>query len=174
MIVGILGSKSSDSLTRKGMLKIKESLEAIGIEFDLIDLKSEYVEIHDIDDYENPPVSSQTMKLRNRISRAKGVILGSPVYHGSFSGVLKNSLDHLTNNAFLNLPVGILVAGGSTYSTSVVCDQLRTIIRALSGWSAPTHIGISYGDILGEIISEQFLTRINEMVNEMIFFSNRL
>ena len=32
-------------------------------------------------------------KLRREVSQAAGIILGTPEYHGSFSGLLKNALD---------------------------------------------------------------------------------
>ncbi|WP_245410074.1 NADPH-dependent FMN reductase [Bartonella tribocorum] len=45
------------------------------------------------------------------IAAADGIILASPLYQGSYSGGLKNALDNLAYNAFLNKPVGLISHG---------------------------------------------------------------
>ena len=173
MIVGILGSGSSDSLTRKGMQEVATQVRAAGMEFDLIDLRSEFRQLQDIEEYSEPAADSQTVVLRKRIAQASGIVLATPVYHGSFSGLLKNALDHLTSNAFAHLPVGTLAAGGGPRSASVACDQLRSVVRALSGWSTPMHVGMTYGDVSDSGPSEDLRKRIAGMVAELKSFPGR-
>jgi len=173
MIVGILGSGSSDSLTRKGMQEVAAQVRAAGMDFELIDLRDEFRQLQDIDAYSEPASGSQTVALRKRIAQASGIVLATPVYHGSFSGLLKNALDHLTGDAFAHLPVGTLAAGGGPRSPSVACDQLRSVVRALSGWSAPTHVGMSYGDVSDSGLSEDLRERIADLVAELKSFRGR-
>jgi len=173
MIIGILGSGSSNSITRLGMLEVAAQVRAAGLEFDLIDLRSEFRQLHDIEAYAEPAPESQTVALRKRVARASGIVLASPVYHGSFSGLLKNALDHLTGDAFAGLPVGTLAAGGGPRSASVACDQLRSVVRALSGWSTPTHVGMSYGDVSDNNLDEGLRKRIADLVVELRSFSAR-
>src|SRR5262249_28572750 len=106
-------------------------------------------------------------------AKADAVVLATPVYHGAFSGLLKNALDHLKGDAFTHLPVGTLAAGGGPRSASVACDQLRSIIRALGGWSTPTHVGMSYGDVSDEGPHEDLRERIADMVAELKSFPGR-
>lgn len=171
MIIGILGSASSDSLTRKGLQEVASQIRAAGLEFDLIDLRTEYQQLQDIDNYHEPAADSQTSLLRQRLAGASGVILASPVYHGSYSGLLKNALDQLCGDAFANLPVGILAAGGGPRSASVACDQLRSVVRALCGWSTPTHVGMTYGDITDDGPTEDLRERIADLVQELRAFT---
>jgi len=44
-----------------------------------------------------PPDSENVAALRRQVQEADGIILGTPEYHGSFSGVLKNALDHMAS-----------------------------------------------------------------------------
>jgi len=169
-IIGILGSGSSDSLTRKGMQEVAAQIDTAGMEFELIDLRSEYRQLQNIDDYAEPEAQSQTAALRARLAQADGIVLATPVYHGSFSGLLKNALDHLAGDAFANLPVGTLAAGGGPRSPSVACDQLRSVVRALNGWSTPTHVGMTYGDVSDTGVTDDLRERIAELVAQLKSF----
>lgn len=171
MIIGILGSASADSQTRKGLEEVARQVRAAGLEFELLDLGIEFRELHDVEAYDEPAADSQTSRLRQRLARASGIVLATPVYHGSFSGLLKNALDQLRGDAFANLPVGTLASGGGPRSASVACEQLRTVIRALSGWSTPTHIGMTYGDVTEEGANENLRERIADLVQELRTFA---
>jgi azobenzene reductase len=170
MILGILGSGSSESLTRQGLVAIEKQILAAGSQFDVIDLRSDFRSFHDLEEYANPTPNSQTSLFRAKVAKARAVILATPVYHGSFSGLLKNALDHLKGDSFNGLPVGILAAGGGPRSASVACEQLRSVVRALSGWSTPTHISMTYGDIIDAKPTPDLSGRIADMINEIESF----
>ncbi|MBW1598466.1 NADPH-dependent FMN reductase [Streptomyces sp. JJ38] len=71
--------------------------------------------------------------------RADAFVLASPTYHGSFSGALKNALDHLQDAQVRGKPVG-LVAHGFNLSATQVCDALRTVVRSLGGLAVPEQL----------------------------------
>ena len=171
IIVGILGSGSEESLCRQGVMTVAEQVRAKGMQFDLIDLKHQFRELHDPSVYSNPPVDSQTADLRRRINGAAGIVLATPVYHGSFSGLLKNALDHLAPGAFKHRAVGLLSAGGAMSSTSLACEPLRTVVRALGGWSTPTHVGLTSGELGPDGPNENLKKRIAAMVAELEYFT---
>ncbi|WP_246257458.1 NADPH-dependent FMN reductase [Bartonella gabonensis] len=56
--------------------------------------------------------------------------MASPLYQGSYSGVFKNALDHLTYNAFLNKPVGLIFHGSTIQNVHnrvrIYCRSVRT------------------------------------------------
>lgn len=91
--------------------------------------------------------SSQRDRLAQRfvaaVRRADALIIASPGYHGSMSGMIKNALDHLedTSNderAYLDgIPVGcVAVARGWQASVSTL-QSLRVVAHALRGWPSP-------------------------------------
>ncbi|MBR2567199.1 MAG: NAD(P)H-dependent oxidoreductase [Paenibacillus sp.] len=72
---------------------------------------------------------------------ADAIILSTPEYHGSISGVLKNALDHLSQAHFSGKPVlSISSAGGAVGVSSLT--QLQTMVRNLHGINAPEWISI--------------------------------
>lgn len=170
MILGILGSASKDSHTRHGIVALGERFRRADAEFQMIDLATEFREPHNIDEYDEPAALSQTMNVRNRVAQASGIVLATPVYHGSYSGLLKNFLDHLCGDAFAGKPVGILANGGGPRSAGTACDQLRTVVRAISGWSVPGHVATTGSDFTDGEPSAFIVDRMDALVADMLAF----
>jgi FMN reductase len=80
------------------------------------------------------------------VRKADGIILASPGYHGSVSGLVKNAIDHLEETAgdervYLDgLPVGLIATAAGWQATGGTLATLRTIVHALRGW--PTPLGV--------------------------------
>ncbi len=78
-------------------------------------------ELVDLGDYDLPFCTGEdrteekpgVLRLRQRVSEASGVILATPNYHGTLSGVLKNALDLMSIREFEGKVVGLIgVSGG--------------------------------------------------------------
>lgn len=92
---------------------------------------------------ERPERSPAARAFTDAIRQADAVIIASPGYHGSVSGLIKNALDYLEDlrgdpRPYLDgRAVGCIAcaygwqAGGSTLSA------LRSIVHALRGWPTP-------------------------------------
>lgn len=75
-----------------------------------------------------------------QVSVAERLILVTPVYRATYSGVLKAFFDLLPQGA-LRGSVSLLVATGATPAHYLSLDTgLRTLVASLEGWSAPTVI----------------------------------
>lgn len=80
-------------------------------------------------------------ELQQAMHAADAVILATPEYHSSISGVLKNALDHLGQDHFRGKAVlSMSSAGGSVGVSSLT--QLQTIVRNLHGINSPEWISI--------------------------------
>lgn len=170
-ILGILGSAAKDSHTRYGLTALGDWVRLKGAEFEMIDLAVEFREPHSISDYETPAVGGQTAAARHQVGKADGIVLATPVYHGSYSGLLKSFLDHLEGDAFAGKAVGILANGGGPRSAGTACDQLRAVIRAMSGWSVPTHVATTGSDFTDGAPSAFIASRMDALVSELLAFT---
>jgi NAD(P)H-dependent FMN reductase len=137
----IAGTVVPNSSTRRALLQVCEMLQQRGAETEIWDLAQRPVPIADPryfgDPLEHPDPSVK--RLLGAAREADGFILASPVYHNSYSGVIKNCLDHLSVDHFLYKPVG-LIACGLSLSAIQVCDQLRIVVRGLRGVALPTQV----------------------------------
>jgi NAD(P)H-dependent FMN reductase len=81
-------------------------------------------------------------RLREEVQAAQGILLGTPEYHASLSGVLKNALDLMGFPEFEGKMVGLIgVSGGSTGAINAL-NSLRTIGRSLHAWVIPEQVSI--------------------------------
>lgn len=91
------------------------------------------------DDSRTEAVSRYIEALR----RADGVILASPGYHGSISGLLKNALDYIEDLRDDAAPyldgraVGCIVSAYGAQAMGTTLSAMRSIVHALRGWPTP-------------------------------------
>jgi NAD(P)H-dependent FMN reductase len=131
-VVAIAGSLRTESHTRVALERALDAAESAGGDTELLDLRA--FELPPL----NPDVDGQgdSAAFTRRIREADAVLLGTPMYHGSYSGVLKNALDHCGFDEFEGKTVGLLgVAGGAFPITAL--DHLRSVCRALDAWVLP-------------------------------------
>jgi NAD(P)H-dependent FMN reductase len=89
---------------------------------------------HDPDQHPSPEVR----ELVDRAHQADGILLSSPVYHNSYSGILKDAIDSLAIPQFQYKAVGLLSHGGDRSTQAV--DHLRIVTRGLLGVATPTQV----------------------------------
>jgi FMN reductase len=82
-------------------------------------------------------------ELLAAVRQADGLILASPGYHGSVSGLVKNAIDHLEETArdprpyLQGMPVGLIATAYGWQATGSTLAALRSIVHALRGWPTP-------------------------------------
>jgi azobenzene reductase len=109
--------------------------------------------------------------------RADGVVLCSPVYHNSYSGALKNALDHLTDE-LRGKPVALTSTSGGMPSPQAV-DHLRLVVRALHAIAIPTQLITADADYAGDgdgyrLVSPSARARLQPLVAQLLWFSELL
>lgn len=101
---------------------------------------------------ESPAQSEKVTRLIEALSGAHGVIVSSPGYHGSISGMVKNALDYaeaLRDNKFPYLEgraVGLIACAQGWQAAVSTLAALRQVTHALRGW--PTPIGVAFNTAL--------------------------
>lgn len=160
-IVGIGGSLRTDSYSQQALNLAALRLKALGAEVEILDLREMNLPFcNGEDEYPNYP---DVEKLRNAVRNADGLILATPEYHGSVSGVLKNALDLMSFDHLSDKVVGtISVLGGQANSNAL--NDLRVILRWVHAWVIPEQVAIgqawkafgSDGKLLDEKLSQRF------------------
>lgn len=80
---------------------------------------------------------------------ADAVIVGSPGYHGTLSGLVKTALDYVEllrgdeRVYFDGLPVGLIATAAGWQAAVATLQALRTITHSLRGWPTPMGLAIN-------------------------------
>ncbi|WP_324764094.1 NAD(P)H-dependent oxidoreductase (plasmid) [Sinorhizobium meliloti] len=99
-----------------------------------------------------PEVPHRTAEARELIAAlraADGIVIASPAYHGSISGLVKNALDYtedMRNDAAAYLDgraVGCITCAYGPQAAGTTLVALRSIVHALRGWPTPLGVGIN-------------------------------
>lgn len=160
-IVGIAGSLRPDSYSQQALEIAAQRVTALGAEVEILDLRQLNLPFCDGgDDYADYP---DVDRLRQAFNAADGLILATPEYHGSVSGVLKNALDLMSFDQLSGKVAGLIsVLGGQSNSNAL--NDLRVILRWVHGWVIPEQIAIGQawkafgedGKLLDEKLSQRF------------------
>jgi FMN reductase len=80
------------------------------------------------------------------LADADAVLLATPVYRGSFTGVLKNLLDHVPIAAFEGMPVGIVAMGATPHHFLGAESHLRDVLAFFGALVAPVGVYLTSAD----------------------------
>jgi FMN reductase len=141
LIVGIGGTVRPGSSTEKALGLALKHAESLGAETRL--LGGAFLSRLPIFDPRPSEVTEAQQELADAVCEAHGVIVASPGYHGSISGVIKNALDTLEltrgrEAPYLSgKPVGTIITADGWQAAGTTLMALRAIIHALRGWPTP-------------------------------------
>jgi FMN reductase len=178
LIVGVGGTTRSGSSSEKALRLVLEEARLLGAEVQLfagprIDLPM-YA----------PGASQRTaqaMELIAALRCASGIVLASPGYHGSVSGLLKNALDYIEDMRADELPyfegraVGLIACAAGWQATGSTLNALRSIVHALRGW--PTPLGIAINTVAqtfdadGSITDSAQASQIKLLAQQVVHFA---
>ena len=173
-VVGICGSLRPDSHTHKALKIALEGAAEVGVNVQLIDLK-EYNMLFCDGKEDESEYPEDVFRLRREVKQAQGIILGTPEYHGSFSGVLKNALDMMGFGEFSGKMIGLVGVSGGTMGATNALNSLRTIGRSLHAWLIPEQVSISEAwkafDESGKLKNPDLDNRLREVGRQVARFA---
>jgi len=136
-VVAVCGSLRDGSHTRTALEHALDAASDRGASTTLLDLREYDMPVYDPDADD----AGDGERLRRDIREAESVILGSPMYHGSYSAALKNALDYCGFDEFEDTTVGLLGVSGGKFPITTL-EHLRSVCRALNAWVLPHQAAI--------------------------------
>ena len=174
LVVGISGSLRNTSYTRMALQVALEGAQEFGVYTKLIDLR-DYNLVFCDGNQDESAYPEDVFRLRSDVAAAQGIILGSPNYHASFSGALKNALDLMGFDEFEGKMVGLLGVSGGSRGAADALNSLRAIGRALHAWVAPQQVSIPEAwkvfDQSGSLTDPVLIERTKEVGRQVARFS---
>ena len=170
----INGSPAKKSHTFGALTKLAELAQADGHEVYLWDLREEVLPITMPEYHRNPLLTpdDNVVKFNKKVTWADAFILGTPLYHGSYSGVLKNALDNLAYDELRDKPVGLVSNGAGPAKSSQPNLHLVTVVQTLFGIPAQTQIGLCLDDYKElesgyELTNKFMIDRCSRLIEEL-------
>ncbi|WP_340673803.1 NAD(P)H-dependent oxidoreductase [Brevibacillus agri] len=174
-IVGIAGSMNKSSTTKQAVAIVLDAAKAAGADIEMIHLADWKLPIYD--DREDASTYPEVVhRFVQKISEADGLVIGSPEYHGTMTGTLKNALDFLEGRHLRDKQVALVgVAGGSMGATNTV-NTLQLIMCNLHAWPLPASPSIpsAYNAFTpeGKLKDERLQARMETLGQQLVEFVN--
>jgi NAD(P)H-dependent FMN reductase len=168
-IVALCGSQRDGSRTRHALEEALTAAETKGATTELVDLSTLDLPVFDPDQND----IEDAEKLRRLVRSADGVLLGSPVYHGSYSSVLKTAIDYCGFDEFEETTVGLLVVAGGGFPTPTL-EHLRSVARTLNAWVLPHQVAIPNSHSTfeaGELTDDALVERVETLGTEIVDYA---
>ncbi len=166
-IVGFAGSSSLPSRTRSLVESVvSHTAERVGAETHIYDL----VDIHPslgatLDPRQAPP---DLAHLIETITNADALVVGSPVYKGTYTGLFKHLFDLIDPKALKDKPIVLTATGGSERHALVVDHGLRPLFAFFSADILSTGIYATEPDFADYLpASVNLKSRIARVVDEL-------
>jgi NAD(P)H-dependent FMN reductase len=161
-VLAVVGSLQRNSITRVVVHHVADQLRQGGAAVDILDFLKEPLALYNPDTAHDLPGYTE---LQARVDNADVILLGTPDYHGSLSGAMKNFLDHFWHE-FAGKLFATIVASHEKGLT--VTDQLRTVARQCYAWTLP--YGIAFTEEVdvkdGKIVSGSLQNRLAMLVRD--------
>ena len=102
------------------------------------------------------------------IEGADALVVGSPIYKGSYTGLFKHLIDFVDPAALAGKPVALTATGGGRRHALVVEHQLRPLFGFFSALALPTSVYASDEDFLaGTLNDAATIERVRQVAVEL-------
>jgi FMN reductase len=113
-------------------------------------------------------LDADAQRILQRIVDADVLVVGSPTYKGSYTGLFKHFFDLVDPAALRGKPVVLAATGGGERHALIVEHQLRPLFGFFEAFALPTAVYASERDFAdGVLVSEAILARAAQAVEEV-------
>ncbi|WP_233007913.1 NADPH-dependent FMN reductase [Rheinheimera faecalis] len=173
-VVGLSGSLNENSRTTIALQQCLSFIEASGHSTHLFDLKTKNIPFFS---EANRQVSLTAQAMIDEIRTADALIIATPEYHGSYSGVLKNALDYLTKSEVETKAIGLIGVGAGQYGGYSAIDALANVMKTLHGIVLPLQVSLSNSHVViqnNQVQCEKHSYRLKLLAEQVIHYSGKL
>jgi FMN reductase len=146
LVVGIGGTTRPGSTAERALHYTLAKARALGADTELLVGSQILLPIYVPESTERDATARHLIAV---LRRADGIVVASPGYHGSLSGLIKNALDYAEDMRTDERPyfdgraVGLIACAQGWQATGATLTALRSIVHALRGWPTPLGVAIN-------------------------------
>jgi FMN reductase len=169
-IVAVGGTLRPNSSTEWAMRHVLNATQRLGARIKLISGSLLQLPLYQP---ENAERGESARLLVAELALADGIIIGSPGYHGSISGLVKNALDYAEDQRtdarpyFSGRAVGCIATAGGWPGAINTLSALRDIVHALRGWPTPLGAAINSAESVFDEEGRCLVPRVGQVLDLM-------
>jgi FMN reductase len=177
LIVGIGGTMTTNSSSERLLRHVLAQCEAAGADTLCFDGNALDLPMYGY----GAPRTDKAVALIDGLRRADGVVISSPGYHGTVSGLIKNALDYVEDMAKDDRPyfearaVGLISVAAGWQATGTTLATLRSIVHALRGWPTPMAVTVNSVQPVfaedGRVSDETLLKQLDILAQQIVGFA---
>lgn len=178
-IVGIGGTTKPGSSTERALVACLTEAEALGAATTAF-LGDELTALPHYTEDESDR-TELAKRFVDAMREADGIIIASPAYHGTVSGLVKNALDYTQDMMgdarvyFQDRAVGCISTGYGWQGIITTLVAMRSVVHGLRGW--PTPLGACVNSLDkpfgpdGDVTDEKVLFQLRTVAAEVVDFA---
>lgn len=171
-VVAFAGSARCDSINKKLVKEAARLAQDMGATVKVLDLKDYPMPLYDgdLEDTQGIPLTAKQFKAA--LAPSQVIMIASPEYNGSYSPLLKNTIDWLSrgeeSGTFKGKTFVIMSTSPSQYGGERGLAPLRALLETLGGNVLPNQIALPQGyqafDESGRLKDEQWVNRLRQAI----------
>lgn len=173
-VVALCGSLRADSSTRRALSIALDAAARAGATVS-------WVETSDLPWCDGRPAGdygASVTAFRAALTGADALLIGSPEYHGSFSGALKNALDLLEPGDLKGKLIALVASAKGEAGAMNTLNHLRHVARWVDAWVLPAQVSIPVAgeafSASGEITRPALKAELETLGEELVRFGKLL
>ena len=177
-IIGIGGTTRSGSSTEKALRYVGREAERMGARWELFAGPQLLLPTYNVD---KPERGAEARRIIEAMRACDALVVASPGYHGSYSGLIKNVLDYAEDLANDDRPylegraVGCIAGGLGWQAIGTTLAGLRTVVHALRAWPTPMGVAMNTAvkvfDESGEVLVPEIKRELDTLTSQLVEFA---
>jgi len=172
----LLGSSRTGRQSHKIAHYLEAQLALRNVHTDLIDLGRNATQTAGLTAADALPWE-EAGAMSARIQAADALMLVTPEYHGSFSGVIKNALDNLGTELYRK-PVGVVAVSSGKMGGLHAIAQLQHVVLHMGGFALPAKLLVpdvqTSFDEEGALVNERTVKSAGRFLDEYLWLSEAI
>ncbi len=169
-LLGISGGLSS-----KTLIAVEKTLEYAKHYDSSIDVEAVSISEYDIQfcDARDPAKYEGDSKLIiDKVIEADALLMGTPMYRGTYTGLLKNMFDLIPNDALAGKPVGMIATGGSDHHYLALEHEMKPLLGFFYAHVIPGHVYANNSHYSNrDLVDEGILDQLDQLGRAIVNFA---
>ncbi|MCH6547029.1 MAG: NAD(P)H-dependent oxidoreductase [Gemmatimonadetes bacterium] len=169
----VKGSVRPGNFTSKAVAYLEDEFEGRGVEVDVIDPAELNLSLPGM-----PAGESRADELQSWIKEATGVVLATPEYHGTFSSVMKLTIENMGFPSVLaGKPIALLGVAAGRIGAIKALEHLRCVASHVGGLVLPGPVSVAgvrgYFDDKGQINDPAVEASVRGVATSLLDYINQ-